>query len=147
MDMLSAMPECCVLVLIRTAHRAQIISIVVILVCPLITLGPESSVLSVSISASPTACLPRGYGRAGTQNDRPRVPARPYPRNGHAVGDAGILRSEGSVLRRSSMWNIFDFSDVPIGVADGMPIARRGGHFEYRHAHSRAMGMPSATPM
>ena len=45
------------------------------------------------ISASPTACRLRGCGRAGTQNDRlsPRrsfwVPASPYPRNGHAVGD------------------------------------------------------------
>ena len=41
-----------------------------------------------SISASPTACLLRGYGRAGTQNDR--LGERPYPRNGNAVGDADI---------------------------------------------------------
>ena len=38
----------------------------------------------------------RGYGRVGTQNDRLRerrsfgVPARPYARNEHAVGDADI---------------------------------------------------------
>ena len=45
-----------------------------------------------------------------------------------------------------------------LGIADGMSIARgwacryskrvplRGGHFEYRHAHTRAMHMPSAMP-
>ena len=37
-----------------------------------------------SISASPTACPLRGFGLAGTQNDR----LGPYPGNGHAVGDA-----------------------------------------------------------
>ena len=47
-----------------------------------------------SISASPTACPLRGYGRAGTQNDR--------------LGEALI--------------------------------------FSTRHAHTRAMGMPSAMP-
>ena len=41
------------------------------------------------ISASPTACPLRGYGRAGTQNDRLGA-ARPYPRNRHAVGEAEI---------------------------------------------------------
>ena len=54
-----------------------------------------------STSASPTACLLRGSGRAGTQNDRlgeavilstgtPGRRSRPYPRGGHAVGDAEI---------------------------------------------------------
>ena len=45
-----------------------------------------------------------------------------------------------------------------LGIADGMPIARawtcrhskrpplRGGRSEYRHAHTRAMGVPSAMP-
>ena len=45
-----------------------------------------------------------------------------------------------------------------LGIADGMSIAqvwvcrhpklprRRGGHFEYRHAHTRAMDMASAMP-
>ena len=42
-----------------------------------------------SISASPTACLLRGYARAGTQNDRLGA-ARAYPRNRHALGDAKI---------------------------------------------------------
>ena len=41
-----------------------------------------------SISALPTACSLRGYGRAGTQNDR----LSGHPRNGHAVGDAEIWR-------------------------------------------------------
>ena len=34
-----------------------------------------------------------------------------------------------------------------IGIADGMSVARvwvRGGHFEYQHAHTCAMDMPSA---
>ena len=53
-----------------------------------------------SISASLTAYLLRGDGRAGTQNGRlgeavilstgTPIPARPYLRNGHAVGDADI---------------------------------------------------------
>ena len=34
-----------------------------------------------------------------------------------------------------------------LGMANGMSIARvwarRGGHFEYRHAHTRAIDMPS----
>ena len=37
-----------------------------------------------------------------------------------------------------------------IGTADGMSIARvwalRGGRFEYRHAHTRAVDVPSAMP-
>ena len=45
-----------------------------------------------------------------------------------------------------------------LGIADGMSIARvwacryskrpprKGGHFEYRHAHTRAVDMPSAMP-
>ena len=33
---------------------------------------------------------------------------------------------------------------VDLGIADGMSI--RGGHFEYRHAHTRAMDMLSAMP-
>ena len=45
-----------------------------------------------------------------------------------------------------------------LGIADGMPIARvwtcrcsrrpplRGGRFEYRHVHTRAIDMPSAMP-
>ena len=45
-----------------------------------------------SISASLTACPLRGYGRAGAQNNR-LGPARPYPRNGQAVGDAEMLLS------------------------------------------------------
>ena len=28
----------------------------------------------------------------------------------------------------------------------GVPVLLRGSHFEYRHAHTRAMGMPSAMP-
>ena len=46
-----------------------------------------------SISALPTACPLRGYGRAGTQNDRLVIlgTGTPIPlRNGHAVGDADI---------------------------------------------------------
>ena len=46
-----------------------------------------------------------------------------------------------------------------LGIADGMSIARvwacwcskrpprRGGRFEYRHAHTHAMDMPSAMPI
>ena len=48
-----------------------------------------------SISESPTACPLRGYGRAGTQNDRLE-----YPRNGHAVGDAEMFFLYRSGLAR-----------------------------------------------
>ena len=46
-----------------------------------------------------------------------------------------------------------------LGITDGAPFARawarqhskclprRGGRFEYRHAHTRATGMPSAMPI
>ena len=47
----------------------------------------------IGISPSPTACPLRGYGRGGTQNDRHSeavilITGTPYPRNGHAIGDA-----------------------------------------------------------
>ena len=60
----------------------------------------------------------------------------------------------GSVNRRSPV-----VRGIYTGIADGMSIARvwvcryskspprRGGHFEYRHAHTRAMDMPSAMPI
>ena len=49
----------------------------------------------IGISASPMAFPLRGHGRSGTQNDRLSEAvilstSMPYPRNGHAVGDADV---------------------------------------------------------
>ena len=86
----------------------------------------------VPARASPTACPLRGY-----------VPARSYPRNGHAVGDAemglrqtsrgGMLaklsarvRSSGGLSRSSTS----DATTLPsIGIADGPAL--------YRHRRRR----------
>ena len=64
----------------------------------------------------------------------------------HGADRDGSNRSNGSLARsaptakrqpQSALYRLY------LGVADGM---LRGGHLEYRHAHTRAMGMPSAMP-
>ena len=155
---------------------------------------------------SPTACLLRGYGRAGTQNDclseavilgtGTPIPAQQACRRRHRdrAGHALAVRHGADGPRQLSPRQLSSVPAGPIAVpanravadADADPIfrateldigsisalyrrrrqrafcvpvlkmtrlcryskrpPRRGGHFEYRHAHTRAIDMASATP-
>ena len=70
---------------------------------------------------------------------RRRVHAHAHARALYTTVDPG----QGAPLR----------AELPPGIFSSMLAVcrhrrrhRRGGHFEYQHAHTRAMGMPSATP-
>ena len=76
-----------------------------------------------------------------------------------------VITRKSSDVALTSMVRLLIIDEVPpylyrlyLGIADGMSIARawacrysewpprRGGHFEYRPAHTRAIDMPSAMP-
>ena len=96
-------------------------------------------------------CLLRGHGHAGKPKRRGL---------GRALSDGAVAHARNARLYtclRTCLANccfqVLACRGVPwrhlqlyLGIADGMPIAWRGGYFEYQHAHARTMGMPSAMP-